>query len=157
AATNRDLATEIHAGRFRHDLYYRLCADQVVTPSLAEQLADRPEDLIEMVRFIAAKVLVNQTDDDSDEAPLGPASDSGLAEEAERLTAEVVAWIDGELGRDYAWPGNFRELGQCVRNVMIRGSYHPAKAPQDHGGMLGPVEELLRQVREVEVTADELL
>ena len=62
AATNRDLAAEMHAGRFRHDLYYRLCADQIVTPSLAEQLADRPEDLTEMVRFIAGKVLVKQTE-----------------------------------------------------------------------------------------------
>jgi DNA-binding NtrC family response regulator len=156
AATNRDLATEIHAGRFRHDLYYRLCADQVVTPSLAEQLADRPEDLTEMVRFIAGKVLVKQADD-SDEIAVGSTYDDGLAEEVERLVAEVVAWIDRELGRDYAWPGNFRELGQCVRNVMIRGSYHPTEAPQDHGGRLGPVEELLRQVRGVEVTADELL
>ena len=53
----------MHAGRFRHDLYYRLCADQVVTPSLAEQLADRPEDLPELVRFIAREVLVKRTDD----------------------------------------------------------------------------------------------
>jgi DNA-binding NtrC family response regulator len=157
AATNRDLAAEIHVGRFRHDLYYRLCADQVVTPSLAEQLADRPEDLTEMVRFIAGKVLVEQNDDDSDEAPLGPASDDGLAEEADRLVAEVVGWIDRELGRDYAWPGNFRELGQCVRNVMIRGSYYPAKAPEGQRGRLGPVDEFLRAAREVELTADELL
>ena len=42
AATNRDLATEIDAGRFREDFYYRLCSDVIVTPSLAEQLARRP-------------------------------------------------------------------------------------------------------------------
>ena len=75
----------------------------------------------------------------------------------ERLTAEVVAWIDRELGRDYAWPGNFRELGQCVRNVMIRGSYRPPLAPENRVGGLGPVEELLRQIRGVEVTVDEFL
>ncbi len=39
AATNRDLASEMRAGRFRLDLFYRLCADQVTTPGLAEQLA----------------------------------------------------------------------------------------------------------------------
>ena len=88
---------------------------------------------------------------------LGPACDDGIVEEAERLTAEVVAWIDRELGRDYAWPGNFRELGQCVRNVMIRGSYHPPRVLGNRRRDLGPVEELLRQVPDVELTADDLL
>ncbi|MCK5802562.1 MAG: sigma-54 factor interaction domain-containing protein, partial [Lentisphaeria bacterium] len=39
AATNRDLACEIAEGRFRQDLYYRLCSDIIRTPSLSEQLA----------------------------------------------------------------------------------------------------------------------
>src|SRR5439155_20966969 len=38
AATNRDLAAEMAVGRFRKDLYYRLCSDIIVTPSLEEQL-----------------------------------------------------------------------------------------------------------------------
>ena len=81
----------------------------------------------------------------------------GPTVEVESLTAEVVAWIDRELGRSYPWRGNFRELGQCVRNVMIRGSYRPPSAARNRVGELGPVEELLHQVRVVEVTADELL
>ena len=44
----------------------------------------------------------------------------------EQLTAEVVRAIEGSPGRDYRWPGNFRELEQCVRSVMLRGSYTPA-------------------------------
>jgi DNA-binding NtrC family response regulator len=147
AATNRDLGDEMRAGRFRHDLYYRLCADQVVTPSLAEQLADRLEDLPELVRFIAQDVLMGRAG----------ALDDTLQGEAERLAAEVVAWVDRELGRDYAWPGNFRELGQCVRNVMIRGSYRPPSAPPDRPRASGPVETFLDQVRAVELTAKELL
>ncbi len=156
AATNRDLAAEMQAGRFRHDLYYRLCADQVVTPSLAEQLADRPEDLPELVRFIAREVLARRTEQPN-ELAAGLVEDDRVDEEAAQLTSEVVDWIDRGLGRDYAWPGNFRELGQCVRNVMIRGSYRPPVAPQDTPATPGPLQGFLRQVAGVEVTADELL
>ena len=52
AATNRELELEMQSGRFREDLYYRLCADRIQTPTLREQLADRPEDLIELTRHI---------------------------------------------------------------------------------------------------------
>jgi DNA-binding NtrC family response regulator len=156
AATNRNLAVEMHAGRFRHDLYYRLCADQVVTPSLAEQLTDRPDDLPEMVRFIVQGILGRHLDDPTGQYP-APATEDRLLEEAEQLTAEVVSWIDRELGRDYAWPGNFRELGQCVRNVMIRGSYRPASAPHVRSNASDPLDTFLDQVREVSLTTDELL
>jgi hypothetical protein len=102
AATNRDLAAEVAAGRFREDFYYRLCADQITTPSLSEQLAERPEDLAVMVEFICRKV------------------------EAD-LAGEVVAWIEANLGHDYGWPGNFRELEQCVRSYTIRKEYRPLR------------------------------
>lgn len=42
AATHRDLGAEMRAGRFREDLYYRLCSDLIATPSLREQLKDAP-------------------------------------------------------------------------------------------------------------------
>jgi len=110
AATNRDLAVEIREGRFREDLYYRLCADIVQTPTLRDQLADSPDDLPHLVQFLAQRII---TDDPT---------------EAAILADEVVDWITKHLDKDYAWPGNIRELEQCVRNVMIRGSYRPSPA-----------------------------
>src|SRR6266536_1572236 len=56
AATNRDLAAEMAAGRFRPDLYYRLCADVIETPSLAAILRDAPGELPALLRFLAARI-----------------------------------------------------------------------------------------------------
>ncbi len=109
AATNRDLAEELRRDRFRLDFYYRLCADPITTPTLREQLADDPADLENLVRFITGEVL-------------GGGEEEG---EADDLAAEVVRWIERNLGRDYPWPGNFRELGHCVRGVMIRRDFRP--------------------------------
>jgi transcriptional regulator with GAF, ATPase, and Fis domain len=108
AATNRDLAREIEGRRFREDLYYRLCSDLIVTPSLEEQLRAAPGERRALVRFVAERVA-------------GPAEAESLADESEH-------WIDANLGEGYRWPGNFRELEQCVRNVMIRGEYRPPRA-----------------------------
>jgi transcriptional regulator with AAA-type ATPase domain len=109
AATNRDLAAEIQAGRFREDFFYRLCADTIATPTLHEQLAGNEDEIEHLVRFVSARV-------------------AGEGE-ADALTAEVVSAIERSPGRDYRWPGNFRELEQCVRSVMLRGSYEPAVTP----------------------------
>jgi len=108
AATNRDLADEIRKGRFREDFYYRLCADTVTTPALHEQLAGSPDELEHLVRFICTRV----------------AGD----DEASTLTAEVMRAVEKSPGFAYRWPGNFRELEQCVRSVMLRGTYEPRPA-----------------------------
>lgn len=107
AATNRDLAGLMRAGRFREDLYYRLCADILVAPSLEERLRDHPEELPNLVLFIAARVA----------EPV-----------AESLAEEVTTYIREHIGLDYPWPGNVRELEQCVRNVLVRGKYAPPRA-----------------------------
>jgi DNA-binding NtrC family response regulator len=134
AATNRDLAAEIAAGRFRADFYYRLCADVIRTPSLAEQLRDAPGELSSLVLFLVRRVVGEQ--------------DSG------ELAAEVELWIRTHLGPDYEWPGNVRELEQCVRNVMVRGEYRPLPSPRSAGAPGGSLEASVSDAR---LTADELL
>lgn len=104
AATNRDLRAEIRNQRFREDLYYRLCADLIRTPSLKEQLDAAPAVLQELTLFMVRRV---------------------AGDEAEDCLKEVQQWIGKHLPANYAWPGNYRELEQCVRNVMIRGAYQP--------------------------------
>jgi transcriptional regulator with GAF, ATPase, and Fis domain len=113
AATNRDLAAEMQARRFREDLYYRLCADLIATPSLDEQLADRPEDLDLLVEFACRRVVGEDS--------------------AARFSREVVKWIRQNL-RGHTWPGNFRELEQCVRSYTIRKEYHPARLARARAG-----------------------
>jgi DNA-binding NtrC family response regulator len=116
AATNRDLAARIRTGEFREDLYYRLCSDQIVTPSLAEQLADSRQVLNELIMYMARRV---------------------AGAEADELARDVTVWIEENLGRDYPWPGNYRELEQCVKNVLIRRDYRPSSPVSGHSQMAG--------------------
>ena len=131
AATNRDLAREMAEGRFRDDFYYRICSDLIRTPSLREQLAESPDDLRSMIFFITRRI---------------------SEDEAEALADEVDAWICKHLGRDYPWPGNFRELEQCTRNVLIRHEYRPPDV-----AARGAAEQLAGDIGSGALTADELL
>jgi transcriptional regulator with PAS, ATPase and Fis domain len=132
AATNRDPAKEMQRGRFREDLYYRLCSDIIVTPPLKDQIESSPEQLHNLLLFITRRVA-------------GP-------EEAETLAEEVAEWIRGNLDPDYAWPGNVRELEQCARNIMIRKAYQPSEA---HAAK--PREGFLDAVRACSLTVEELV
>lgn len=105
AATHRDLPREIAAGRFREDLYYRLCADRLHTPSLREILADSPGELEFLVGHVAGRLV-------------GP-------EEGPALAAESLDWFSSHLPPGYPWPGNFRELEQAVRNILVHREYLP--------------------------------
>lgn len=141
-ATNRDLAAEMQAQRFRTDLYYRLCADMITTPALAEQLqgaADPAGELRFLVRFVAQRV-------------------AGSAM-AEPLTDRVVAYVRDHVGLDYAWPGNFRELEQCVRNILIRRVYRPAlSAPATTESTTAtPAQRLALGISREALTADQVI
>ncbi|MGH9666660.1 MAG: sigma 54-interacting transcriptional regulator [Bryobacteraceae bacterium] len=106
AATNRDLAAGMRNGKFREDLYYRLCSDQIATPSLADQLADCPGVLRDLTVYMTRRL---------------------VGAEEDSLTEEVIGWIERNLEPNYPWPGNYRELDQCVKNVLIRRDYHPSR------------------------------
>ena len=132
AATNRDLEEAIRAGRFREDLYYRLCSDMITTPSLQEQVQGRPEHLRNLISFLARRLVTDA--------------------EADVLTTEVMSWIGDSLGWHYAWPGNVRELDQCLRNILIRREYRPpsTKAPDTK-------RQLADEVMAGTLTAEELM
>lgn len=133
AATNREMADEMRAGRFREDLYYRLCSDMIRTPSLKERIVGNPNELESLTFFLATRMV-------------GP-------EEATGLCCEVMEYVARHLGPDYPWPGNVRELEQCVRNILIRGAYHPPK-PAGDGDLC---DRMTRSIREGTLTADDLL
>ncbi len=135
AATNRDLSEQIHEGSFREDFYYRLCSDLIVVPSLADRLADNPDELRQLIAHLVRRA---------------------VGEDALDVAAEVEQWVDEHLGMDYAWPGNIRELEQCVRNVLIRKQYRPAhvRGTAAHSDFN---RSLADDITEGRLTIDELL
>ncbi|MFT5129682.1 MAG: transcriptional regulator with AAA-type ATPase domain [Rhodothermales bacterium] len=128
-ATNRNLGDEVQEGRFREDLYYRLCADRIETPTLRQQVLDSPDELGHLVSYLARQII-------------GDAEGGALA-------TEVTDWVHLHLGPDYAWPGNVRELEQCVRNVLIRRDYQPLGRP--------PAETAFADALSSSLTLDELI
>lgn len=136
AATNRNLTSEMQQRRFREDLYYRLCSDIVDVPSLRRRLDEDPSELSELVSHLAQRL---------------------VGAEGPELAAEVMQVITEQVGLDYAWPGNIREVEQCVRNVLIRRSY---RLPETESSAEMPVDacqQLANDIRGAQLTADELL
>ena len=96
AATNKNLAEEVTAGRFREDLYYRLNVVEVKLPPLRE----RPEDIPLLAEFFLRRI----------------SRKNGMARI--RLSAEATAVLQG-----HRWPGNVRELENTMaRACALAGS-----------------------------------
>ncbi len=131
AATNRDLAQDLDRGDFRRDFYYRISGDVVHTPTLRAQLEAGPGELRNMAMILARRIVGE--------------------EEADALADDVIRFAERALGPHYAWPGNIRELEQCVRSVMIRGTYRPL------GSASPGSDNLARAIDAGELSADELL
>ena len=115
AATNRELHQAMEEGQFREDFYYRLSADRIRTPSLAEQIRERPEVLNEMVHFLSVRV-------------------AGKSE-SHLVADETLAYLKNKIPPDYPWPGNVRELEQCIRNILIRKEYIPESMQSKESGL----------------------
>lgn len=92
-ATNKDLQKEVENGRFREDLFYRLC----VVPITLPPLRDRMEDVPLLAEFIVEK----------------ESATSGGRQLS--LSADVV-----EMLMEHRWPGNVRELQNAIRYAFIK-------------------------------------
>jgi len=90
-ATNRDLAAEVKAGRFRHDLYYRLAGCNIKLPTLN----DRSADILPLARHFLSDALRLE----------------------HQLTLDQ-ALIDFLLSRHYA--GNVRDLKLLCEQIAVR-------------------------------------
>ena len=97
SATNRNLETAVQEGRFREDLYYRLHVIAVLIPPLR----DRPGDLLKIadrcLQFFSAQC--------------------GKPIKGFSPAAEAVL-------RQYAWPGNLRELRNVIERAVILADTH---------------------------------
>src|SRR5205085_1507660 len=56
------------------------------------------------------------------------------------------------LGINYEWPGNMRELEQCIRNIVVRREYRPLQETP-----ASATDDFLARLMRVELSADELL
>lgn len=101
AATNRSIENLRAEGRFRDDLYYRLCSDIIVVPTLHERVSEDPAEFEVLIQSLC----------------------QGITGADPPQLVERVLDVIGRLPDGYAWPGNVRELEQCIRRVVIRGDY----------------------------------
>ena len=91
-ATNMDLETLVHQGRFREDLYYRINTVHIALPALR----DRQEDIVPLAELFLHRFAEKY------HRPL-----TGIARDA------------AELLKDQRWSGNIRELQNCIEKAVI--------------------------------------
>lgn len=116
-ATNKNLAAEVTAGRFREDLYYRLNVVEIQLPPLRE----RPEDIPILAEFFLDRLARKQ----------------GSARM--RLTGEAVEHL-----QKHNWPGNVRELENTMAracalattDILLPEDIPIGRGPTNHSGNL---------------------
>ena len=137
AATNRELRGEVAAGRFREDLFHRLCVTSIRLPALRE----RPDDITHIIDHLNAR----------------------LAQKYGCPTKTISDEVRRAFLR-YRWPGNVRELQnvfegvfalsdsglidfRCSRRSCLRGTGRPlaADASPSAGASATRLEDLEQQ------------
>ena len=102
AATNRDLAAEAEAGRFRQDLFYRLNVVPIRLPSLRE----RREDIHPLaLHFLNRANQIHQRN--------------------VHLAPEALTLLE-----QHPWPGNIRELGNVIERLVLLADHPLVHAPE---------------------------
>jgi DNA-binding NtrC family response regulator len=135
AATHKNLAEEVAAGRFREDLYYRLNVVEIRIPALRERLEDIPL----LAEFFLQRITRK----------------NGMARI--RLTAEAV-----NLLQSHTWPGNVRELENTIAracalatsNILLPADIPLSSIPGKSPALLG---NAIDQLINLAPTDDELL
>src|SRR5262249_10517415 len=130
-ATNRDLESEVQAGKFREDLYWRLDVIQLNLPPLRK----RPFDIPLMIEHFIARYA-----EAYGVAPL-------------EVSAEALAILTA-----YDWPGNVRELENVIERAVAMtsgGALRPDDLPErlrsgDHAATV------LNQAQENQMTLHQL-
>ncbi len=92
-ATNKNLAEEVAAGRFREDLYYRLCVVPIHLPPLRERRNDIP---------LLAEHLLKK-------------ASAEMGRDDVVLSSETI-----DVMIDYDWPGNVRELENALQYALVK-------------------------------------
>ena len=109
AATNRHLEREVNRGRFREDLFFRLCVITVRVPPLRDRLGD-------------LGILVDAC-----------LEALGATDKKKLFTPEVLE----EMAR-HDWPGNVRELKNHVERTVVMDAAPPARRDEDDTPLSGP-------------------
>lgn len=109
AATNRPLVELRHCGKFRDDLYFRLCSDEIVLPPLRQRFQEDPRELDLLLTSIVSRL---------------------YGETSSAMIESLRDIVLRDVGTDYEWPGNVRELQQAVKRIILTGTYAGQQAPK---------------------------
>jgi transcriptional regulator with GAF, ATPase, and Fis domain len=132
AATNHDLDKMIDQGRFRGDLFYRLCGIEIRMPPLRE----RTEDIQPLAMHFLNKAIAELMRKNRNQKPL-------------RLSKEAL-----ELLLSFDWPGNIRQLEQAISATAAICDGNEIR-PDDFPAWLSHALNLKRQMR-IKTPAKEL-